>query len=161
MRVDHVCDPAKVWTVLMDCWQLPVPRLLISVTGGAKRFYLRPRLKNILKQGLVSAAVSTGKDAACYFVSWCFKPSQPQGITSGLRGCGSHNSEPGAAKHTGKKPFIQPSSKRAHLWLYETTAHASSWWNVQASKLPTSLLASWPCNQLGNQQISLLTNWET
>ncbi|XP_076450410.1 transient receptor potential cation channel subfamily M member-like 2 [Babylonia areolata] len=60
MRVDCVCDMDKVWTVLTDCWQLPVPKLIISVTGGAKRFTLRPRLKTILKQGLVNAAVSTG-----------------------------------------------------------------------------------------------------
>lgn len=77
MRVDHVCDPAKVWTVLMDCWQLPVPRLLISVTGGAKRFYLRPRLKNILKQGLVSAAVSTGNDTVVT-VHGCITGNQSQ-----------------------------------------------------------------------------------
>ena len=80
MRVDHVCDPAKVWTVLMDCWQLPVPRLLISVTGGAKRFYLRPRLKNILKQGLVSAAVSTGNDAVVT-VHGCIAGNQSQVYT--------------------------------------------------------------------------------
>ncbi|KAK7112164.1 hypothetical protein V1264_011657 [Littorina saxatilis] len=60
MRVDDKCDMDKVWSVLTECWQLPKPRMLISVTGGAKRFYLRPRLKNILKQGLVNAAVSTG-----------------------------------------------------------------------------------------------------
>ncbi|KAL8607328.1 hypothetical protein ACOMHN_039478 [Nucella lapillus] len=60
MRVDSTCKMRKVWTVLTDCWQLPAPKLLISVTGGAKRFTLRPRLKTLLKQGLVNAAVSTG-----------------------------------------------------------------------------------------------------
>ena len=64
----------------MDCWQLPVPRLLISVTGGAKRFYLRPRLKNILKQGLVSAAVSTGNDAVVT-VHGCIAGNQSQVYT--------------------------------------------------------------------------------
>ncbi|XP_076459392.1 transient receptor potential cation channel subfamily M member-like 2 [Babylonia areolata] len=60
MRVDSECEMENVWTVLMNCWQLPVPKLLISITGGAKRFNLRPRLKTILKQGLVNAAVTTG-----------------------------------------------------------------------------------------------------
>nr|KAG5702764.1 hypothetical protein BaRGS_003638 [Batillaria attramentaria] len=60
MRVDEVSDMEKVWTVLTEYWCLPIPKLLISVTGGAKRFTMKPRLKNILKQGLVNAAVSTG-----------------------------------------------------------------------------------------------------
>lgn len=60
VRVDSMTDIEKVWTVLTKYWHLPYPKLLISVTGGAKRFYLRPRLKTILKQGLVNAAVSTG-----------------------------------------------------------------------------------------------------
>lgn len=53
-------DMEKVGTLLMDYWHLPVPKLLISITGGAKRFNLKERLSNILKQGLVTAAVSTG-----------------------------------------------------------------------------------------------------
>jgi transient receptor potential cation channel subfamily M protein 2 len=60
VRVDHMTDVSKVWTVLTDLWRLPYPKLLISVTGGARRFHLKPRLKSILKQGLVNAAVSTG-----------------------------------------------------------------------------------------------------
>ena len=61
MRVDSTIDMEKVWIVLTECWRLPVPKLLISVTGGAKRFHLQPRFKNIFKQGLIHAAVSTGE----------------------------------------------------------------------------------------------------
>ncbi|KAL5018961.1 hypothetical protein ScPMuIL_004683 [Solemya velum] len=49
-----------VWDILTTYWKLPVPKLLISVTGGAKRFDLKPRLKTIFKRGLVNAATSTG-----------------------------------------------------------------------------------------------------
>jgi hypothetical protein len=41
-------------------WALTAPQLLISVTGGAKRFDLKPRLANRFKRGLMKAATSTG-----------------------------------------------------------------------------------------------------
>ena len=34
-------------------WKLELPKLLISVTGGAKNFVLHPRLKQVLRQGLL------------------------------------------------------------------------------------------------------------
>jgi transient receptor potential cation channel subfamily M protein 2 len=43
-------------------WGMKIPKLLISVTGGARRFFLRDRHKSILIQGIINAAVSTGKD---------------------------------------------------------------------------------------------------
>ena len=49
-----------MWKILTKYWHLPIPKLLISVTGGAKRFKMKPRLKDILKQGLCHAATSTG-----------------------------------------------------------------------------------------------------
>lgn len=36
------------------------PKLLISITGGAKKFKLNANLKNSLKKGIVKAALSTG-----------------------------------------------------------------------------------------------------
>ncbi|XP_041364291.1 transient receptor potential cation channel subfamily M member-like 2 [Gigantopelta aegis] len=56
----HDTDLNNVWEILTKYWDLPIPKLLISVTGGAKRFEMKPRLKNILKQGLCHAATSTG-----------------------------------------------------------------------------------------------------
>lgn len=49
-----------MWDLLHNHWGLKAPKLLISVTGGAKRFFMKPRLKNNFKRGLVNAATSTG-----------------------------------------------------------------------------------------------------
>ncbi|KAL5018231.1 hypothetical protein ScPMuIL_003953 [Solemya velum] len=49
-----------IWDILTTYWKLPVPKLLISVTGGAQRFDLKPRIKTIFKRGLINAATSTG-----------------------------------------------------------------------------------------------------
>ncbi|XP_048256759.1 transient receptor potential cation channel subfamily M member 2-like isoform X1 [Haliotis rufescens] len=60
VRVDPICDLNNIWTILTDLWDLPIPKLIISVTGGAKRFDLKPRLRRLLKEGLCHAAASTG-----------------------------------------------------------------------------------------------------
>ncbi|XP_005091977.2 transient receptor potential cation channel subfamily M member-like 2 [Aplysia californica] len=59
-RIDYKTRPDLIWELLIDYWKMPKPRLLISVTGGAQRFELKPRLSSLLKQGLIGAAVNTG-----------------------------------------------------------------------------------------------------
>lgn len=49
-----------MWSLLSDYWGLTAPRLVISVTGGAKALKLKPRLRDSFKRGLVKAAASTG-----------------------------------------------------------------------------------------------------
>ncbi|KAK7104609.1 hypothetical protein V1264_019300 [Littorina saxatilis] len=51
--------PADVWGMLTTTWKLQCPELLISVTGGAKKFTVLPRLSEILKDGLVRVAINT------------------------------------------------------------------------------------------------------
>jgi transient receptor potential cation channel subfamily M protein 2 len=41
-------------------WALPRPKLILSVTGGAKNFTIPHRIKKAFKEGLVKAAASTG-----------------------------------------------------------------------------------------------------
>lgn len=53
-------DMENLWTLLTEHWKLPIPKLLISVTGGAQRFGLNPRLKAVFKRGLINAATTTG-----------------------------------------------------------------------------------------------------
>lgn len=40
-------------------WKLKIPNLVISVTGGALSFYLKPNLKKAFAKGLLKVATST------------------------------------------------------------------------------------------------------
>ncbi|XP_048577809.1 transient receptor potential cation channel subfamily M member 7 isoform X2 [Nematostella vectensis] len=60
IRVEHETDPRDLLTLLTKQWGLSLPKLLISVTGGAKSFVLHPKLKQVLRQGLLKAARTTG-----------------------------------------------------------------------------------------------------
>jgi transient receptor potential cation channel subfamily M protein 2 len=40
-------------------WNLPMPQLIISVTGGAQNFTIPQRMKTAFKRGLIKAATST------------------------------------------------------------------------------------------------------
>ncbi len=51
--------------LMLEQWGLECPKLLISVTGGAKNFHMRPRLKEVFRTGLMKAAASTGKIILC------------------------------------------------------------------------------------------------
>jgi hypothetical protein len=48
-------------SLLYDVWKLDVPKLIISVTGGAQNFSLKPKLREVFQKGLVKAAISTGR----------------------------------------------------------------------------------------------------
>jgi transient receptor potential cation channel subfamily M member 2 len=50
----------KIMSLLYDVWDLDKPKLIISVTGGAQNFSLKPRLREVFQKGLVKAAISTG-----------------------------------------------------------------------------------------------------
>jgi transient receptor potential cation channel subfamily M protein 2 len=49
----------QMLNVLFSCWKLTKPKLLISVTGGAKNFSLKPKLRDGFRKGLVKAVQST------------------------------------------------------------------------------------------------------
>uniref|UniRef100_A0AAV2J7V9 TRPM SLOG domain-containing protein n=1 Tax=Knipowitschia caucasica TaxID=637954 RepID=A0AAV2J7V9_KNICA len=60
VRVSSDTEPELLYELLTEQWKLPPPNLLISVTGGAKNFYLRARLKNMFHRGLIKVAQTTG-----------------------------------------------------------------------------------------------------
>ncbi|XP_047456105.1 transient receptor potential cation channel subfamily M member 2 [Mugil cephalus] len=59
-RVSTETRPEVLYRLLTDQWKLPPPNLLISVTGGAKNFYLKAHLKNMFHRGLIKVAQTTG-----------------------------------------------------------------------------------------------------
>ncbi|XP_041117862.1 transient receptor potential cation channel subfamily M member 2-like isoform X2 [Polyodon spathula] len=60
VRVSSDTKPDTLYKLMRDHWGLNVPNLLISVTGGAKNFHMKPRLKNMFRRGLIKVARSTG-----------------------------------------------------------------------------------------------------
>ena len=56
-------DPAvkHAWKLITERWQLDEPKMIISVTGGARRFYMQKRLLKSFKCGLMKAAVAAGE----------------------------------------------------------------------------------------------------
>ncbi|KAE8628405.1 hypothetical protein XENTR_v10007503 [Xenopus tropicalis] len=60
VRASNDTPPRSLFDLMTQQWDLRVPNLLISVTGGAKNFNISPRLKTEFSRGLVTAAQSTG-----------------------------------------------------------------------------------------------------
>uniref|UniRef100_A0A8C6UJC9 Transient receptor potential cation channel, subfamily M, member 2 n=1 Tax=Neogobius melanostomus TaxID=47308 RepID=A0A8C6UJC9_9GOBI len=60
VRVSSDTRPEVLYELLTEQWKLTPPNLLISVTGGAKNFYLKARLKNMFHRGLIKVAQTTG-----------------------------------------------------------------------------------------------------
>ena len=50
-----------ILNLLFNFWKLEKPNLIISVTGGAQNYTLKPRLRDVFRKGLVKAATSTSK----------------------------------------------------------------------------------------------------
>ncbi len=64
-RVSTDTSPEILYHLLTEQWKLCPPNLLISVTGGAKNFYLKARLKNMFHRGLIKVAQTTGQRFVC------------------------------------------------------------------------------------------------
>ncbi|XP_066544155.1 transient receptor potential cation channel subfamily M member 2 isoform X2 [Amia ocellicauda] len=60
VRVSSDTSPATLYQLVTEYWNLSPPNLLISVTGGAKNFYMKARLKSMFRRGLIKVAHTTG-----------------------------------------------------------------------------------------------------
>ncbi|XP_045632324.1 transient receptor potential cation channel subfamily M member 2 isoform X2 [Ursus americanus] len=60
VRLSQDTPPSVIYHLMTQYWGLDVPNLLISVTGGAKDFNMKPRLKSVFRRGLVKVAQTTG-----------------------------------------------------------------------------------------------------
>lgn len=70
-RVSTDTRPEILYQLLTDWWKIPPPNLLISVTGGAKNFHLKARLKKMFHRGLIKVAQTTG-DSSAVCVLFCY-----------------------------------------------------------------------------------------
>ncbi|CAF4675706.1 unnamed protein product [Rotaria sp. Silwood1] len=65
---------AQIVDFMRNAWKLPVPELIISVTGGANAFKIPlPRIHQAFQQGLVKAAMTTS--------AWIFTSGTHVGVT--------------------------------------------------------------------------------
>ncbi|XP_058248309.1 transient receptor potential cation channel subfamily M member 2 [Hemibagrus wyckioides] len=60
VRVSSDTPVEKLYQLMTEYWKLKPPNLLISVTGGAKNFYMKNDLKNKFRRGLIKVAQTTG-----------------------------------------------------------------------------------------------------
>lgn len=67
VRLSQDTPPSVIYHLMTQYWGLDVPNLLISVTGGAKDFNMKPRLKSVFRRGLVKVAQTTGSP-------WAWEP---------------------------------------------------------------------------------------
>ncbi|XP_016108589.1 transient receptor potential cation channel subfamily M member 2-like [Sinocyclocheilus grahami] len=64
VRVSSDTSCESLYQLMTEHWKLRSPNLLISVTGGAKNFYIKTHLKDKFRRGLIKVAQTTGT-AAC------------------------------------------------------------------------------------------------
>ncbi|XP_072541667.1 transient receptor potential cation channel subfamily M member 2 [Salminus brasiliensis] len=60
IRVSSETSAEVLYQLMTERWKLHPPNLLISVTGGAKNFYIKTHLKDKFRRGLIKVAQSTG-----------------------------------------------------------------------------------------------------
>ncbi|XP_009304689.1 transient receptor potential cation channel subfamily M member 4 isoform X1 [Danio rerio] len=73
LRLSNTTDPARVFDLMKEHWKLPQPSLVLSVVGGEGRSEVKSWVRDILRQGLVKAAQSTG--------AWIITGGLRQGIS--------------------------------------------------------------------------------
>ncbi|XP_062918446.1 transient receptor potential cation channel subfamily M member 4-like [Mobula hypostoma] len=60
VRLSSDTDPAIAYNLITQSWKFTPPNLVVSVVGGDAELKMKAWLKDILRQGLVKAAQSTG-----------------------------------------------------------------------------------------------------
>uniref|UniRef100_A0A182NCC6 LSDAT_euk domain-containing protein n=1 Tax=Anopheles dirus TaxID=7168 RepID=A0A182NCC6_9DIPT len=60
VRLSYDTRPELLVQLFTREWNLELPKLLITVQGGKANFELQPKLKKVLRKGLLKAAKTTG-----------------------------------------------------------------------------------------------------
>ncbi|XP_066520760.1 transient receptor potential cation channel subfamily M member 4-like [Hoplias malabaricus] len=72
LRLSWDTPPITVYSILTKEWGLPKPNLVLSVAGGVGKSKVKPWVREVLRQGLVRAAQSTG--------AWIFSGGLREGV---------------------------------------------------------------------------------
>ncbi|BES91248.1 Transient receptor potential cation channel [Nesidiocoris tenuis] len=73
VRLAYDTRPEHILQLFTREWGLELPKLLITVQGGKANFELQPKLKKVLRKGLLKAAKTTG--------AWVFTAGTNTGVT--------------------------------------------------------------------------------
>lgn len=73
VRLAYDTRPELIMQLFTREWSLELPKLLITVQGGKANFELQPKLKKVLRKGLLKAAKTTG--------AWIFTGGTNTGVT--------------------------------------------------------------------------------
>ncbi|KAL1129661.1 hypothetical protein AAG570_012606 [Ranatra chinensis] len=73
VRLAYDTRPELILQLFTREWNLELPKLLITVQGGKANFELQPKLKKVLRKGLLKAAKTTG--------AWVFTGGTNTGVT--------------------------------------------------------------------------------
>ena len=60
LRLSFDSDPGYIMDLLEKVWQIPPPKLIITVHGGISNFDLQSKLARVFRKGLLKAARTTG-----------------------------------------------------------------------------------------------------
>ncbi|XP_067286121.1 transient receptor potential cation channel subfamily M member 4-like [Pseudorasbora parva] len=60
LRLSSTTEPARVFSIMREHWKLAQPNLVVSVVGGGRSLEIKTWVREVLRQGLVKAAQSTG-----------------------------------------------------------------------------------------------------
>ena len=60
VRVDYTTPSEKIWKLMETQWKMPAPKLIISIAGGLRTIFVKPRLLTSFKRGLIAAVTSAG-----------------------------------------------------------------------------------------------------
>ncbi|XP_051572704.1 transient receptor potential cation channel subfamily M member 4-like isoform X1 [Myxocyprinus asiaticus] len=60
LRLSHDTHPDNVYSLMTNQWGLPIPNLVVSVVGGEGKDKVKTWVREVIRQGLVRAAQSTG-----------------------------------------------------------------------------------------------------
>lgn len=74
VRMAYDTRPDLIVQLFTREWGLELPKLLITVQGGKANFELQPKLKKVLRKGLLKAAKTTG--------AWVFTGGTNTGMVS-------------------------------------------------------------------------------
>uniref|UniRef100_A0A0N5C7H5 LSDAT_euk domain-containing protein n=1 Tax=Strongyloides papillosus TaxID=174720 RepID=A0A0N5C7H5_STREA len=92
VRLSFDTDCSSIIHLLQNIWQIPPPKLVISIHGGTNNFNLQPKLARIFRNGLIKSASTTG--------AWIITSGCDDGVTkhvaAAIESC--HNSSRNKAK---------------------------------------------------------------